>query len=199
MNYELVWPHMGMKCETEGCRNPAIAYGHCTHHRYYPCCGAVRGTPHEHNDDEPERHAIKREDWALLLICQAEMVLDNQLLPRLLYILSQEIQINGEFFEFTPGYYGPYSNGFLQLTDRLRIDGLIVFNAQGAPGPKGFTCTRKGFDKAYEIAELLPEHRLEYISKLVEWGQGLGWMAVSRAVCKKWPKSGGSFFEHKNG
>ncbi len=51
----LILESLPMRCQEDGCDEEQAAYGQCKAHRYYECCGAVRGTPHYRNEDEPGR------------------------------------------------------------------------------------------------------------------------------------------------
>ena len=97
-------------------------------------------------------------------------------------------EIEGDFYDFEPYNYGPFSKDIYKDTDKLESEGLIRIDS--SDNKKWTECIVTGFGrkKVQEIKNSLSPNILKYIKDLIVWINKLSFREIISHIYKKYPQ-----------
>jgi uncharacterized protein YwgA len=134
---------------------------------------------------------MERKDWLLFTLNAAGGAgLTPAQLQKSLFILGCELpdSLGGDFYQFSPYNYGPFSKQVYDDAERLAQDGLVTI-AQ-APGMRfsEYVITWRGQEAAERLKGRADHRAITYLERVVNWARKQSFSELVRAIYRKYPQ-----------
>ena len=109
-------------------------------------------------------------------------------LQKMLFLLDRNIAdwIDGPVFNFEPYSYGPFDSDVYDTAEKLELEGLVSISRPNI-GYKSYRTTPAGQRRGQQLLGEVDERVAQYIRKISEWVQNLGFRELVSAIYKYYP------------
>jgi len=119
-----------------------------------------------------EDQNIARKDWALAVIAVAAdsgSELSPVYLQKSLFLLGEMFRdrLGGDFYQFIPHHYGPFSKQIYDDVEDLKLEGLVEFVPVPGETWVMYRATKAGVGSFEDLQKTMARPVLDYVRKMV--------------------------------
>ena len=134
---------------------------------------------------------MNKKDWTLLTIAAAEgKNITPVQLQKCLFLLGQNFgkRLGGDFYNFIPYDYGPFSSDIYSDVTKLQQEGLI--RIEHIPGIRWveYSATLTGMAQSEEFQKNAPQDIVKKLKEIVQWARSLSFEKLISEIYKEYPK-----------
>jgi uncharacterized protein len=141
-------------------------------------------------DNKPERQALTKKDWTLLVIDAAKpKTLTPIQLQKALFLIGQKMPdaVKPDFYEFVPHNFGPFSKDIYGDVEALNDEGLIDEITKTGQNWPEYRISQTGTQRAEELRKNVSPDTYNYLDKLVKWVEEQSFQDLLHAVYSAYP------------